>query len=203
MAASQAQIDLDRRIAGTAKDAVRVGDAMRLFPMVLLRHDARVQRAYEAWRRRAEHYEDAGQFTEAAAVRSLFEDAVQLNALVRELKLQRYQSWLPTMLRWEFQRALEGASQVEVALPNGLPWKASGRGPKQGATHREDLERSLTWFYRRQVKQPSDSKYALQQEYIEARRREGVTITAAKRQINHALTRAEQLLACIDAPYPQ
>ena len=199
---AQAQTDLDRRIAGTAKDAVRVGDAMRLFPMVLLRHDPCVQQAYEVWRRRAEQYEDAGQFTEDAAFTSLSQDSVQLNALVRELKLQRYQSWLPVMLRWEFQRALEGAPHIEVTLPSGLPWKASGRAPKNGDSHREDLERYLTWFYRHHVKQPSDSKYALQQEYIAARRRDGVTITAGKQQINNGLKRAAQLLACIDAPIP-
>lgn len=200
---SQAQIDLDHRITGTAKDAERVGNALRLFPMVLLRHDGRVQDAYDIWLARAIRYEEAGPFTEAAGLRSLFEDSIQLNTLVRALKLERYQSWLPQMLRWEFQRALEGAPHVEVTLPNGLPWQASGRGPKQGGTHREDLERYLTWFYRHEVKQPPDSKYALQRDYIEARRSEGVNIAAAKRQVNNGLKRAHQLLACIDAPLSQ
>lgn len=215
MAISQAQTDLDQRITGTAIDAARVGNAMRLFPMVLLRHDVRVQHAYDVWRQRAERYEDAGRpewlrsrqlanagpCTEASALRFLFESSVQLNALVRELKLQRYQSWLPAMLAQEFHRTLEGASQVDVTLPTGLAWYAKGRAPKQGETHREDLERSLTWFYRHQVQQ--HSKYILQREYIDSRRRDGVTITAAKRQINNGLKRAAQLLACIDAPFPQ
>lgn len=241
MARSQAQLDLDRRIAGTAKDAARVGDAMRLFPMVLLRHDDRVQRAYDIWLARAGRYEEAGQFTENAALGSLFADSVQLNELVRTLHLQRYQSWLPAMLRWEFQRAIEGAPQVVVttdafhiarrqnldameALARGAAEHLrtftaleaaefdrlqdeiramAGRAPKRGASHCEDLERYLTWFYRHQVKQPPDSKYALQREYMEARRREGVTITTAKAQVNNGLKRAEQLLACINAPLPQ
>lgn len=201
MAVSGTQLDLNQRIVATAMDAARVGEAMRLFPHVLLRRDERVQHAYDLWRARAVRYEEAGQFTQAAALQFLAESSVQLNALVRELTLQRYQTWLPAMLLHEFHRELEGAPHVAVTLPKNLAWKASGRAPKRGDTHREDLERYLTWFYRHQVQQ--QSKYVLVQEYIQARRRAGVTITAGKRQINNGLRRAEQLLACLDAPYPE
>lgn len=44
--------DLDEQIANSEPAALRVGDAMRLLPLVLLRHDARVQRAYDDWRAR-------------------------------------------------------------------------------------------------------------------------------------------------------
>ena len=175
---------------------------MRLLPAVLLRHDPRVQRAYELWRVRAIGYEEAGQFTLAAALQSLFEDSVQLNALVRELNLERYQSWLPVMLRWEFQRQIEGAPTVDVTVPEGASWAAAGRAPKHGETHHENLERNITWFYCHRVKSPSDSKYAIEQDYIRERSREGVSVLTGKRQVKHGIKRAEQLLACIDAPMP-
>jgi hypothetical protein len=41
---STAQIDLDKGIVGTAADAERVAEAVNLFPVVLLREDARACR---------------------------------------------------------------------------------------------------------------------------------------------------------------
>jgi hypothetical protein len=62
--------DLDQHIANSEPAALRVGDAMRLLPLVLLRHDDRVQRAYTDWQARIVRSEDVGEFTEAAALRS-------------------------------------------------------------------------------------------------------------------------------------
>ena len=148
--------DLAARIANSEPAALRIGEAMRLFPMILLRHDPRVQRAYEVWRQRVAQYEDIGAFTEAAALRCLYEDSVQLNALVRELRLTPYHRWLPQMIRWEYQRALENAPQVLVTVPEGLAWASCGKQPKQrpgamGGFRLEDLERTITLFVRSEV----------------------------------------------------
>ena len=72
MAKGTSKADLAQHVVSSEPAAYRVGDAMRLLPMVLLRHDSRVQRAYDVWRARAERYEDAGAFTEAAAMSFLF-----------------------------------------------------------------------------------------------------------------------------------
>jgi hypothetical protein len=141
MAKGASQADLENQIACSEPAALRIGDVMRLLPTVLLRHDSRVQRAYDdrlarVIRSRVQRayddrlarvirYEDADEFTEVAASRSLYEDSVQLNALVRELKLQRYERWLPMMLRWEFQRALEDAPRVEVPSLKGSPGRCA------------------------------------------------------------------------------
>ena len=190
--------DLKAHIVGSAPAAARVCDAMRLLPMVLLRHDARVQRAYDAWLARAVRFEDAGQFTEAAAMQSLFEDSVQLNALVRELKLQGYQSWLPQILRWEFQRALEGVPTVEVTMPWGLEWATRGKAPK-GQRSRgpkgfrlEDLPRQIDCFYRCVVKDPPDKKTHL-----------AISQGKSRVDVQHEVKRARLFLECIDAPMPQ
>ena len=139
------QTDLDQHIANSEPAALRVGDAMRLLPLVLLRYDDCVQRAYTDWQARIVRYEDVGEFTEAAALQSLFDDSVQLNGLVRELKLQRYQRWLPTMLRAEFQRALEGAPRVEVTVPAGLDWAKPGKRPGAARARRADCRGMSTW----------------------------------------------------------
>ena len=189
MAKGASQTDLEEQIASSEPAALRMGDAMRLLPMVLLHHDARVQRAYEDWLARVIRYEDAGQFTEAAGLRSLFEDSVQLNALVRELKLQRYQRWLPHMFRWEFQRALEGAPRVEVTVPEGLAWAMPGKRPKQrpgamGGFRLEDLERTITLFVRCEVNGEPKKRIA---------KAFGIT----PRDVRHHVRRARTLLDCI------
>jgi hypothetical protein len=117
---------------------------MRLLPLVLLRHDERVKQAYEAWRARAVRYEEAGEFTEAGAMRFLFESSVQLNQLVRELKLERYQSWLPSMLSFEFHRYLESAPRVEVTIPKdawgkGWPCAEKRTQPPRGSRAVRDV----------------------------------------------------------------
>jgi hypothetical protein len=104
--------DLDQHIANSEPAALRVGDAMRLLPLVLLRHDDRAQHTYADWQARIVCYEDAGVFTEAAALRSLVDDTAQLNALVCALKMQRYRRWLP-------EDASMGVSTRSKARPGG------------------------------------------------------------------------------------
>ena len=197
MAKGASQADLEHQIVSSEPAALRVGDAMRLLPMVLLRHDARVQRAYDEWRARAVRYEEAGQFTEAAALRCLFEDSLQLNALVRELKLERYQRSLPQMLRWEFQRALEGASRVEVTVPKGLAWTMRGNKPKQrpgamGGFRLENIEQHIERFYFCEVKTPPTPKKRL-----------AIEQGCSRSDVQHSIRRARILLDCVDAPVPR
>jgi hypothetical protein len=195
MAKGASQVDLDRGIAGSEPAALRIGDAMRLLSMVLLRHDPRVQRAYADWLARAEAYEDVGEFTEAVAWRALFEDSVQLNALVRDLQLQRYQRWLPKMLRWEFQRALEGAPRVDVTVPDGLAWAMRGKRPKQRPGPKgfrlEHLEQHIERFYLCVVKDPPVRKKRL-----------AIDQGCSRSDVQHSIRRAQILLACINAPLP-
>ena len=188
--------DLDEHIANSAPAALRVGDAMRLLPLVLLRHDDRVQRAYTDWQARIVRYEDVGEFTKAAALRSLFDDSVQLNALVRALGLRRYQRWLPHMLRWEFQRALEGADRLEVTVPQGLSWLKPGKRPKQrvgamGGFRLEQIEQHIERFYFCEVKTPRTPKKRLALEQ-----------GCGRSDVQHSIKRARILLDCIDAPIP-
>ncbi len=190
------QTDLANHIASSEPAALRIGDAMRLLPRVLLRHDSRVQRAYDDWLARVIRYEDAGQFTEDAAMRCLYEDSVQLNTLVRELKLQRYQRWLPMMLRWEFQRALEGAPRVEVTVPEGLAWAMPGKRPKQrpgamGGFRLENIEQHIERFYLCVVKDPPIKKKRL-----------AIDRGCSRADVQHSIRRAQVLLDCIDAPIP-
>jgi len=194
MAKGVSQTDLAHRRVGSEPAALRIGDAMRLLPMVLLRHDSRVQRAYDDWLARAVRYEDAGDFTDAAVLRCLFEDSVQLNALVRELKLQRYQSWLPKMLRWEFQRALEGAPRVDVTVPEGHGWATRGKRPKQrpgamGGFRLENLEQHIERFYLCVVKDPPVKKKRL-----------AIDQGCLRSDVQYSIRRAQILLDCIDAP---
>lgn len=196
MAKGASQTDLEQRIVSSEPAAGRVGDVMRLLPMILLRHDARVQRAYGDWLARTVRYEEAGDFREAVLFLSLYDDSVQLNALVRLLKLERYQSWLPTMLRWEFQRALEGAPRVDVTVPEGLAWVTPGKSPKQqagamGGFRLENIEQHIERFYFCVVKDPPIKKKRLA---IEQR--------CARSDVQHSIRRAQILLDCIDAPLP-
>jgi hypothetical protein len=117
---------------------------------------------------------EAGGITSATVERALREDTVALTALVRALGLARFR-WLPYMLRWEFQRRVESLAAgrpvtLEVALPDdGSAWRnPTGRAPKHGETHHEDLEQYVTWFYRREVKRPPDAWKAIEKDYIRA-----------------------------------
>jgi hypothetical protein len=65
------------RTAVSDPAVLRVGDAMRLLPMILLRHDTRVQRAYDPWHKRVVRYENGGQFSEAAVLQCLVDDVVE------------------------------------------------------------------------------------------------------------------------------
>lgn len=75
--------------------------------------------------------------------------------------------------------------------------RTTGRAGKDGQTHREDLERYITWFYRRRVKNPPDSWKALEREWIRERRLDGVNVHAARETVKNGVRRAEQLLNCI------
>jgi hypothetical protein len=166
MAKGATRTDVEHRIGHSEPTANRIGEASWLLAHVLLRHDARVQAAYDVWRARVIRYENAGQFTEDAARRSLVEDAVQLNALVRALGLERYQSWLPNMLHWEFHRALERGARVEVTIETGLAWLRRGKRPKRrpGATggfRLEHLEQHVERFYFCEVQVPRTRKLEL------------------------------------------
>jgi len=179
--------------------ALRVGDAMRLLPLVLLRHDPRVKRAYDQWLARTCRHEEAGDFTEPALLLASLEDSVQLNALVRDIGLTEYQTWLPRMLRWEFQRYLEGAAAVEVTVPDGLAWSgalAANRPKRQpgamGGFRLENVEQHIERFYFCEVKRPRESKKALA-------RRQG----CLRSDVQHSVKRARMLLRCIDAPMPE
>lgn len=50
MAKGKSQQDLDERIVSSAPAAARVAETSRLVPVILLRHDARVQQWYADWR---------------------------------------------------------------------------------------------------------------------------------------------------------
>jgi hypothetical protein len=177
-------------IVNSAPAADRVGEAMRLLPMILLRHDPRVQRVYAAWVARAVGYEERGQMTEAAGIAHLFASSVELNALVRALKLQCYQTWLPAALLWEFSRCLEGAPKVDVTVPEGLPWPTSGKRPKRqpgamGGYRLEDIEQHIERFYACEVQGVSKKRLA---------REHG----CSRADVQHSIKRAQSLLACID-----
>jgi hypothetical protein len=200
--ASNSQADLGQGIVGSSQDAGRVAEVMRLLPMVLLREDPRVQAEYQVWWGRM-LAGDQAPIDEAAIASAVFEDFLQLRSLVQQLGLTRYRSWLPQMLRWEFQRFAEQKESaqphaIEITLPDVPAWASNNaRAPKRGQTHREDHERYVTWFYRREVKQPADSWNALEREYIRTRSQAGVTIRSAENTVKNGVKRAKQLLAVI------
>jgi hypothetical protein len=68
--------DLDRHVVRSAPAAERVAEVTRLFPMVLLREDPRVQRAYAAWLARMRDQVPTTQVAAKWCV--LMEDARQL-----------------------------------------------------------------------------------------------------------------------------
>jgi hypothetical protein len=126
------QTDLEQGIIGSAPAAERIAEVMRLFPMVLLREDPRVQAVYLAW---LERMPDEAPTDQDAKLRILMGDATQLFALLRDLGLERYR-WLPKMLRFEFDRATREMAYskpfaVEVTLPPDLPWPMAGKRPKR------------------------------------------------------------------------
>jgi hypothetical protein len=153
---STARTNLEHRIVGTEADGGRVSDVFGLFPRILLREDARVQAAYRTWHARAEHPTPDLVIYIVAEMRSAA-------ALVDNLHLSEYRSWLPKALLEEFSATATGG-QVEYSLPRDLKWKARGVAPKHGPKQREHMERNLTWLYRRHVKSPPVSKRSLQRE---------------------------------------
>ena len=144
---SQAQRDLDQRVVSSEPDAARVETVAELLPALLLRKDARVQTAYQAWRARTAAEAALGVSLPTALQR----DAAHFDSLVRALGLQRY-SWLSQRLFWVFaERALNrGTStsrwQIEIRISReGLPpWSnaSAGRSQKDGATHLSAAQRA-------------------------------------------------------------
>ena len=160
----------------------RVAAVDRLLPMVLLRDDPRVQAAYRSWWARMVEAE-AGGITDAAAWRSLQDDATLLFALIRSLGLERY-GWLPMMLRFEFQlKAEENAGEpttLEITLPPDLPsWDTTGKRPKSGPSRGS------------RRKTPEGSRL----------KRLALELGVSRSDVQHACHRA-RLLDCINAPMP-
>lgn len=100
------------------------------------------------------------------------------------------------MLRWEFQRAFEGAERLEVTVPDGLSWSKPGKRPKQrvgllGGFRLEHIEQHIERFYVCEVKTPRTQKRPLARE-----------LRCSPKDIRDSIARARQLLDCIDAPIP-
>jgi hypothetical protein len=120
--------DLERKVVGSLPAAERVGEAMRLLPRILLREDPRVQRSYAEWWTRML---SAGAPTAEAVAIAMEGDFLQLRALVHELGLDQYASWLPKMLRCEFQREAEQRAfggQIELEIHLAREAAAVGHG---------------------------------------------------------------------------
>jgi hypothetical protein len=117
-------------------------------------------------------------------------DVFELAALVRQLGLSSYR-WLPKQLLIQFCR--ESGVPADVTLPTDLPWGQAGRPPKHGESHHEDLDRYLTWFYRRTVK--GDPWKAIERDYLRTKRAEGLNIAKGRSTVKNGVARAAQFLA--------
>lgn len=134
--------------------------------------------------------EAAGNFSDAALTATILDDVAQLTALVRELGLVRYASWLPRMLHWEFHRAMEefdanAPVDLDISVPGGLAWATRGKKPKQragsmGGYRLEHLERVIELFYRGEVKREPKKRIAIN---------DGI----ARSDVQHAVRRARAL----------
>ena len=134
---------------------------------------------------------------EQPGVDLLIADMRLLKTLVANMGLNS--AWLPKMLWFDFARAAASPHDaLEVSLPAELVWPDAGRAPKHGEVHHEDLERNLTWLYRRTVKTPPDFFSALEKEHIESKARMGVRISKARNTVKNGIRRAQQLLRCIN-----
>ena len=189
MARASPDENLELGIVASAPAASRVADAACTLARVLLRDDPRVQAVYRVWA--ADAAKPA--WTEPDLLGSLQRDFSTLAQLVRDLGLETYR-WLPKYLFWEFFRVSQGAPEIVVTFPPNLTWASAGKRPKRGGPkgfRLEDLDRTISRFYRCEVKTPRDSKKRLAKEQ-----------GCDRKDIRAACQRARTLLNCIDRPFP-
>jgi hypothetical protein len=215
----QTQADLKQRIVNNAPDAFRVGEVMRLVPRVLLKHEPRVHEAYHLWSAAQEdvfkhtspydviYYRDllielgetwppSPDTLARPDVKHLMVELDTLGFLIRVLGLEQY-SWLPAMLWFTFAERILGTG-VSVEIPQGSAWTERGKRPKtipsgeRAPEHSrlEDLDRAVTWWYYCEVARRPKKRLAKE-------------LGRERFEVQHAVTRVRQFLACIDAPLPE
>lgn len=151
-------------IIASRADAWRVSRYARCFVGVLIRADPRVKRAYAVWQERVAAGEQQAQLDgadlEDLVAREIVAEFLQMRALVAELGLERYKSWLPRALSFEFARRL-GIEIDDFIPPADAAWAKVGRRPKNGPKQEASFARDTVWFYRTKVKQPRDTPYEI------------------------------------------
>ena len=184
----------------------------------VLATDARFNRVYAAWQRRA--IEPVTQWARthpsipAAVVASeiagrLYQDdhlVADLDRLVRDdFQLASY-PWLSALLQHqcrardlgrvlrvqEFRISLDDldpAADVDDVVKAFAVAKAAWRpatGPRQGRRARSDhdIDRDVSWFYRRRIQEPADSISTLTREYASAAHRHTESHSVVKNGIN-------------------
>jgi hypothetical protein len=130
----------------TAGDLERAGLACEALVMVLLAEDERVQQVYETW--------------------LTTHDATLVTVLVRNVLALDY-AWLPDLLVQFFAVAtLGGAGLVGPDRPLRVEPDLTGIPAARRSKHRgQHLLRDTVWYYRAEIKSPTDDMATLTREY--------------------------------------
>src|SRR4029453_14269500 len=100
---SESVREIERGIVTNAPDAARVERVLQLFPEILLRHDPRVQAVYQSWHERMiEDERRPASHTPSGVVDGLVVDLQAIVALINDLGLAQYKSWLAQGLLLSF-----------------------------------------------------------------------------------------------------
>jgi hypothetical protein len=161
-----------------------------------LRSDVRVHAAFEQWCvAHGLSLEMGADERRRAVLRDRDRDLAELERFVRE-DLGLSFSWLPLALLEDFAliAVSRGAAWLEgfdAPLVPGLP---QGRAPRGGG---EYLARDVDWYYRTQIQQPSESMYAIGQDYRRARA-SGTHYENPDGIVNEAVRRMKVLLSTLE-----
>ena len=176
-------------------DDLNRGDAGRIVMahgkcVQLLASDLRVQEHYRAWALAQDRLDRIGVPPGAPARAATAIDI--LAAALRPMGVPwRWAAehliaiWFPAMLYNE--RRPPGTPPQIVRVSAGIVGLPAGRAPRH---HGQDVHEWVTWWYRRTVKQPTDSVYALAQEYAIREKRH----PRADSVVDDGIKRAESLL---------